>query len=78
MKKNLQGTNSGADEAKSQINDLEHKEEKKIQNSKKKKESKKNKDRLKSLWDNFRCTNIWIIVVPEGEKIDKLKTYLKK
>ena len=26
-KKNLQGTNSGGDEAKNQINDLEHKEE---------------------------------------------------
>ena len=31
IKKNLQGTNSGRDEAKSQINDLEHKEEKSIQ-----------------------------------------------
>ena len=29
-KKNLQGTNSGGDEAKNQINDLEHKEEKKF------------------------------------------------
>ena len=29
-KKNLQGTNSGVDEAKNQINDLEHKEEKDI------------------------------------------------
>ena len=29
IKKNLQGTNSGVDEAKNQINDLEHKEEKK-------------------------------------------------
>ena len=40
--KNLQGTNSGRDEAKNQINDLEHKEEKNIhQNSKKKKEFRK-------------------------------------
>ena len=31
IKKNLQGTNSGVDEAENQINDLEHKEEKKIQ-----------------------------------------------
>ena len=28
IKKNLQGTNSGGDEAKNQINDLEYKEEK--------------------------------------------------
>ena len=31
IKKNLQGTNSGRDEAVNQINDLEHKEEKSIQ-----------------------------------------------
>ena len=37
------------------------------QNSKKKKESKKNKDRLRSFWYNFKCTNILIIVVPEEE-----------
>ena len=41
IKKNLQGNNSGSDEAENQINNLEHKEEKKTfnQNSKKKKES---------------------------------------
>ena len=41
IKKNLQGTNSGEDEAEIQTNDLEHKEEKKKtfnQKSKKKKE----------------------------------------
>ena len=31
IKKNLQGTNSGGDEADNQINNLEHKEEKSIQ-----------------------------------------------
>ena len=31
IKKNLQGTNSGGDEAENQINDLEHKGEKNIQ-----------------------------------------------
>ena len=31
IKKNLQGTNSGWDEAENQINDLEHKKEKSIQ-----------------------------------------------
>ena len=31
IKKTLQGTKSGVDEAKNQINDLEHKEEKNIQ-----------------------------------------------
>ena len=41
MKKNLQGINSGVDEAKNQINDLEHKEEKSFKQNNKKKESKK-------------------------------------
>ena len=29
---------------------------------------KKNEQRLRNLWDNFKCSNIWIIVVPEGEE----------
>ena len=37
-------------------------------NSKKKKESKKYKDRLRSLRDNFKSTNIEVIAVPEGEE----------
>ena len=41
INKNLQGTNSGVDEAENQINDLEHKEEKTGNQNKKKKESKK-------------------------------------
>ena len=42
IKKNLQGTNSGGDEAQNQINDLEPKKEESInQNSKKKKEFEK-------------------------------------
>ena len=36
IKNNLQGNNSRVDEAENQINDLEHKEEKKNQNNKKK------------------------------------------
>ena len=44
IKKNVQGNNSGVDEAESHINDLEHKEAKTFkQNSKKKKELKKKK-----------------------------------
>ena len=40
IKKNLQGTNSGGREAKNQINNLEHKEEKSIQSEQQ--EEKKN------------------------------------
>ena len=58
------------DEAENQINDLEHKEEKKFyQNSKKKKRIKqtKTKDKVRNLWDNFKRTSIQIMGVPEGE-----------
>ena len=69
IKNNLQGNNSRVDEAKNQINDLEHKvaknnkpkhqEEKRIQ---------KTEDSISSLWDNFTRSNIHIIGVPEGEE----------
>ena len=28
----------------------------------------KNEERLRNLQDNFKCSNIWIIGVPEGEE----------
>ena len=34
----------------------------------KKQELKKNEERLRNLWDNFKCSNIRIIGVPEGEE----------
>ena len=37
----------------------EEKEETRIQ---------KNEERLRNLWDNFKCSNIRIIGVPEGEE----------
>ena len=55
IKNNLQGNNSRVDEAKNQINDLEHKIAKTtVQNNKKKKQPKKNEDSINSLWDNFK------------------------
>ena len=56
------------DEAKNQINDLEHKEAKNNQAEQQKEEIEKNEDSTSSLWDNFKCFNICIIGVPEGEK----------
>ena len=29
---------------------------------------KKNEEKLRNLRDNFKCSNIWIIGVPEGEE----------
>ena len=49
IKKNLQGTNSGGDEAENQINILEHKEEKNkhsIRTARRKKNSKKNENSM--------------------------------
>ena len=71
IKKNLQGTNSGEDEAEIQTNDLEHKEEKKKNIQSEQQEEKnfqKNKNRVRSLWDICKRTSIWTIGVPEGEQ----------
>ena len=70
IKKNLQGTNSGRDEAENQINNLEHKEGKSIQSKQQKEKGiqKKNEVRLRKLWEIFKYTNICIIGVPEGEE----------
>ena len=60
IKNNLQGINSGGNEAENQINNLEHKEEKKhsIGTARRKKKTNKNKDRPRSLWDISKCPNI--------------------
>ena len=34
----------------------------------KKQEFKKNVERLRNLWDNFKCSNIWITGVPEAKE----------
>ena len=40
-----------------------------LQNKLKKQEfPKKNEERLRNLQNNFKCSNIWIIGVPEGEE----------
>ena len=53
IKKNLQRTNSGGDEAENQINDLEHKEEKSIQlEQQEEKIILKNEDKIRNVWDH--------------------------
>ena len=32
---------------------------------------KRTEDSLRDLWDNIKCTNIWIIRIPEEEKKKK-------
>ena len=69
IKNNLQGNNSRVDEAKNQINDLEYKEAKNSQSEQQEdKRIKKNEDSIKTIWDNFKCSNTHIIGEPEGEE----------
>ena len=82
IKENVQVTCillSDRKETRTQINELEQKEEKNIwpeQNEETR--IQKNEDSLRNLWDNFKHSNIWIIGVPEGEEKSKeLETYLK-
>ena len=69
IKQNIQGTNSDRKETRTQSNDLEQKEEINIhleQNEETR--IQKNEERLRNLWDNFKCSNIQIIGVPEREE----------
>ena len=68
IKENIWGTNSEGKKTQTQINNLEQKEEINIQPEQNEETwIQKNEERLRNLWDNFKCFNIWIIGVPEGE-----------
>ena len=69
IKQNIQGTNNDGKETRSQINDLEQKEEINIQPEQNEETRiQKNEERLRNLWDNLKRSNIQIIGVPEGEE----------
>ena len=69
IKQNIQGTNSDGKDTRTQINDLEHKEEINIQPEQNEETRiQKNEKRPRNLKDNFKCSNIWVIGVPEGEE----------
>ena len=68
IKNNLQGNNSRVGEAENQINDLEYKETKNNQSEQQEKKSPQNEDSVSSLWGNFKCSNICIIGMPEGQE----------
>ena len=69
VKKNIQETCSEGKETGTQINDLDQKEEINIQPEQNEETRiQKNEERLRNLWDNFTCSNIWVIGAPEGEE----------
>ena len=71
-KKNLQGTNSERKETGTHINGLEQKEEINIQPEQNEETRiQKNEERLRNLQDIFKCSNIRIIGVPQGEEEDQ-------
>ena len=69
IRQNIQGTNSDRKETRTQINNLEQKEEINIQLEwNEGTRIQKNEERLRNLWDNFKHSNIQIIGMPEGEE----------
>ena len=69
IKENVQGTNSERKETRTQINNLEQKED--INNQWKQNEEtriQKSEERLRNLWVYFKHSKFQIIVVPEGEE----------
>ena len=69
IKQNIQGTKSDRKETRTQINDLEWKEEINIQlEQNEETRIQKNEERLLNLWDNLKRSNIQIIGVTEGEE----------
>ena len=68
IKKNIQGTNSKGKETRTQINDLIQKEEINIQMEQNEEKRIQKNERHRNLQDNFKCSNIRIIGVPEGEE----------
>ena len=79
IKNSLQGNKSRGDEAKNQINDLEHKEPKNNQSEQQEeKRIQKNEDSINSLWDNVKRPNIHIIGVPEEEKVQEIGNRFEK
>ena len=65
---NIQGTNSEGKETRTQINNLEQKEKCIQLEQNEETRIHKNEERLRNLQDIFKCSNIQIIGVPEGEK----------
>ena len=72
IKNTLEGINSRITEAEEQISDLEDRMvEITAEEQNKEQRMKRNEVSLRDLWDNIKCPNIHLIVVPEGEEREK-------
>ena len=68
-KENVQGTNNDGKETVTQINGVDHKEERNIQPEKNEEiRIQRNEERFRILQDIFKCSNIQIIGVPGREE----------
>ena len=68
----LEGIKSRISEAEERISELEDKMVKiTSEELNKVKRMKRTEDSFRDLWDSIKCTNIWIIVVPEDEEQKK-------
>ena len=73
MKNTLEGISSRITEAEEWISDLEDRMvEISATEQNKEKRMKRIDDSLRDLWDNIKCTNIWIIGVPKEEEKEKV------
>ena len=78
IKKNIQGTNSEGKETRTQINDLEQKEEINIQPEQTEETIQKYEESLRNLWDNFNVpTSKSQGCLKEERESKKLNIYLK-
>ena len=69
IKQNVQGTNSDRKETRTQSNDLEQKEKINIHpDLNEETRIRKSEETVTSLWDNLKCSHMWILGVPEGEE----------
>ena len=62
-----------------QINGVDQEEERNIRPKQNEETSiRKNEERLRDLWDNFKCSNIWIIRVPGEEQKQEVESLFEQ
>ena len=72
IKNTLEGNNSRIIESEEWISELEDRMvEITAEDQNKAKRKKRIEDSLRDLWDNIKCTNIWVVGIPEEEEKKK-------